>query len=136
LSTLFGQAHVDKYRETDGAEGYEWLKGSTTLILTTRGRKSGAVRDHALIYREHDGAYVIVASKGGAPAHPDWYLNLVAEPLVQVQVKGDRFTARARTAKGAERDELWPFMVQVWPDYAQYQKKTDREIPVVVLDRQ
>ena len=136
LNTLFGQAHIDKYRETDGAEGHVWLKGSTILILTTRGRKSGESRDHALIYREHDGAHVIVASKGGAPSHPAWYLNLVAEPTVQVQVLGDRFTAHARTATGAERDELWPLMVEVWPDYAQYATRTDREIPVVVLERQ
>ena len=136
MTTLFGQAHIDRYRETNGAEGHIWLNDTTTLILTTRGRKSGASRDSALIYRAHDGAYVIVASKGGAPAHPEWYLNLVAEPTVRVQVLGETFTAHARVAKGAERDELWPFMVEVWPQYAEYQAKTDREIPVVVLDPQ
>jgi deazaflavin-dependent oxidoreductase (nitroreductase family) len=132
---LFGDEHVRRYEETDGEVGHDWEGGAPTLILTTRGRKTGKDRKCPLIYQEHNGAYVIVASKGGAPEHPGWYLNLEANPEVRVQVKADRFTARARTAGGAERDELWPKMAAVWPDYDEYQRKTDREIPVVVLER-
>ncbi len=132
---LFGKEHVDRYVATDGAEGYEWQKGSKILILTTTGRKSGEPRPQALIFGEHDGAYVLVASKGGAPDHPDWYKNLVANPRVQVQVLADRFEAIARTAHGAERQQLWTLMTGEWPDYDEYTKRTEREIPVVVLDR-
>jgi deazaflavin-dependent oxidoreductase (nitroreductase family) len=132
---LFGDEHVRKYEETDGAVGHDWQKGAPTLILTTTGRKTGEDRKFALIYQEHDGDYVIVASKGGAPVHPGWYLNLQANPEVQVQVKADKFTAKARTADSDERAELWSAMTAVWPDYDEYQKKTDREIPVVVLER-
>lgn len=132
---LFGDEHVRRYEETNGEVGHDWQKGAPTLILTTKGRKTGADRKFALIYQEHKGDYVIVASKGGAATHPGWYLNLEANPEVRVQVKADKFTARARTAEGAERDELWAKMAAVWPDYDDYQKKTDREIPVVVLER-
>jgi len=132
---LFGDEHVRRYEETDGEVGHDWEKGAPILILTTKGRKTGEDRKFPLIYQEHEGAYVIVASKGGAPAHPGWYLNLAANPEVQVQVKADKFTARARTAESAERAALWPKMAAVWPDYDEYQKKTDREIPVVVLER-
>ena len=131
---LFGDEHVRRYEETDGEVGHDWEKGAPILILTTKGRKTGEDRKFPLIYQEHEGAYVIVASKGGAPAHPGWYLNLAANPEVQVQVKADKFTARARTAESAERAALWPKMAAVWPDYDEYQKKTDREIPVVVLE--
>lgn len=132
---LFGDEHVRRYEETDGEVGHDWENGAPILILTTKGRKTGQDRKFPLIYQEHQGGYVIVASKGGAPAHPGWYLNLQANPEVRVQVKADRFTARARTAEGAERDELWAKMAAVWPDYDDYQKKTDRQIPVVVLER-
>lgn len=132
---LFGDEHVRRYEETNGEVGHDWQKGAPTLILTTKGRKTGADRKFALIYQEHKDDYVIVASKGGAATHPGWYLNLEANPEVRVQVKADKFTARARTAEGAERDELWAKMAAVWPDYDDYQKKTDREIPVVVLER-
>jgi len=133
---LFGQEHVDRYRETDGEVGHVWRNGTTTLLLTTKGRKSGEERTTPLIYRPvGDDAYAIVASKGGAPKPPAWYLNLVADPEVGVQVKGDRFTARARTAGPDERPHLWRELAEVWPDYDEYQKKTDREIPVVVLER-
>lgn len=131
---LFGQEHVDRYRETDGAEGHEW-QGTTCLILTTTGRRSGEPRDNALIYREDDGRYVVVASKGGAPEHPNWYKNLVAHPRVGVQVLADRFAADARTADGEERERLWKLMTEVWPAYDEYQAKTDRQIPIVVLER-
>ncbi len=132
---LFGPEHVRRYQETDGREGHDWEKGTTVLLLTTKGRRTGRSYTTPLIYREHDGDYVVVASKAGAPEHPDWYLNLTADPEVGVQVRGDRFKARAHTASPQERAELWPLMTEVWPDYDEYQKKTDREIPVVVLER-
>lgn len=132
---LFGDEHVRRYEETDGEVGHDWEKGVPVLILTTKGRKTGRERKSPLIYQEHRGGYVVVASKGGAPTHPAWYLNLEADPEVRVQVKADKFTARARTAEGAERDELWAKMAAVWPDYNEYQKKTGRQIPVVVLER-
>jgi len=133
--TLFGQEHVQRYQETDGAEGHEWLKGTTALLLTTTGRKSGKQYTTPLIYTLDDGNPVIVASQGGSPDNPDWYLNLVANPHVNVQIKGEKFHAHPHTAGGEERERLWKQMTAVWPDYDEYQKKTDREIPVVVLDR-
>jgi deazaflavin-dependent oxidoreductase (nitroreductase family) len=132
---LFGDEHVRRYRETDGEEGYIWRNGTTILILTTTGRKTGATRDSPLIFREHGDAYLVVASKGGAEKPPAWYLNLQAQPRVQVQVKGDKFEAVARTAGAEEKPELWRAMTEVWPAYDEYQAKTDREIPVVVLER-
>lgn len=132
---LFGPEHVKRYVETDGAEGHEWLRGTTTLILTTKGRRSGKQRSNPLIYAKHGDDYLVVASKGGWDAPPDWYRNLEDEPEVKVQVKGDRFTARARTATAEEKPELWKIMTAEWPDYDDYQQKTDREIPVVVLER-
>ena len=131
---LFGQEHVQRYEETDGEEGHEW-QGTTTLILTTRGRKSGEPRPTPLIYQEHGDSYLVVASKGGTDEPPAWYLNLEADPNVDVQVRGDRFPARARTATAEEKPEMWRKMAGVWPDYDQYQQKTEREIPVVVLER-
>jgi deazaflavin-dependent oxidoreductase (nitroreductase family) len=132
---LFGDEHVKRYQETDGAEGHEWQNGSKVLILTTTGRRSGAERSMALIYGEHGDDYLVVASKGGADTHPAWYLNLVENPQVKVQVKDDKFTARARTASDDEKPELWQTMVAQWPDYQKYQEKTERQIPVVVLER-
>ncbi|RLK58153.1 nitroreductase family deazaflavin-dependent oxidoreductase [Actinokineospora cianjurensis] len=132
---LFGDEHVRRYEETDGAEGHIWEKGAPVLILATTGRKSGQERKFPLIYQQHGDSYVIIASKGGAPTHPGWYLNLLATPEVRIQVAADKFAVRARTAEGPERDELWAKMTTVWPDYDEYRKKTDREIPVVILDR-
>jgi deazaflavin-dependent oxidoreductase (nitroreductase family) len=132
---LHGDPHVERYLETDGADGYTWRNGTTILILFTRGRKSGEQRSHALIYREHGDDYLVVASKGGNDAPPAWLLNLEADPQVEVQIKGDRFRATAREATPAEKPEMWATMVEAWPDYDEYQKKTDREIPVVVLSR-
>lgn len=132
---LFGKEHVRRYQETDGREGHDWERGTTVLLLTTTGRVTGKEHTTPLIYRKHGDVYVVVASKAGAPEHPDWYLNLQANPRVKVQVRADRFEANARTATPEERAELWPYMVEVWPDYAEYQKNTDREIPVVVLER-
>ncbi|HET8895361.1 MAG TPA: nitroreductase family deazaflavin-dependent oxidoreductase [Gaiellaceae bacterium] len=133
--TLFGQEHVQRYQETDGAEGHDWLKGTTTLLLTTTGRKSGKQYTTPLIYTLDGGNPVIVASQGGTPDNPDWYLNLIANPHVDVQIKGEKFHAHPHTVEGEERERLWKQMAAVWPDYDEYQKKTDREIPVVVLDR-
>lgn len=132
---LYGAEHVRRYIETDGEEGYHWQRGTTTLILTTTGRKSGRPHQHALIFREDDGRYVVVASKGGAADHPQWYHNLKANPDVHVQVQGERFPARARDASPEERPRLWAMMNEVWPDYEGYQGKTRREIPVVILER-
>jgi deazaflavin-dependent oxidoreductase (nitroreductase family) len=131
---LFGDEHVDRYEATGGEVGHDW-QGTQTLILTTKGRKSGEERKAPLIYGEHDGRYLVVASKGGAPQPPAWYLNLQSDPEVQIQVKDDRFTARARDATPDEQPELWDLMVGHWPSYAEYQTKTDRPIPVVVLER-
>jgi deazaflavin-dependent oxidoreductase (nitroreductase family) len=133
---LFGQQHVRAYRETGGERGYHW-RGTTILLLTTTGRVSGQERTTPLIFRDDgDGdAWVVVASKGGAPDHPDWYKNLLANPQATLQVKNERFPVRAETAGGDERARLWQRMTEVWPDYDQYQKRTDREIPVVVFRR-
>lgn len=132
---LFGAEHVRRYQETDGREGHDWERGTTTLLLTTTGRKSGKSYTTPLIYRRHGDDYVVVASKGGDARHPEWYLNLQANPRVKVQVLGDKFEANARTASPQEKAELWPLMTEVWPDYDEYQKRTDREIPVVILER-
>lgn len=131
---LFGEEHVRRYRETDGAEGHEW-QGTTVLILTTVGRRSGEERATPLIYGRSGDDYLVVASKGGADEPPAWYLNLSDQPEVDVQVLGDRFKARARTATPDEKPEMWKTMVGQWPAYDEYQRKTDREIPVVVLER-
>jgi deazaflavin-dependent oxidoreductase (nitroreductase family) len=133
---LFGQEHVDRYRETDGAEGHEWRGGTKILLLTTTGRKSGDERTTPLIYAPYgDDAFTIIASKGGTDEPPAWYLNLSEKPEVEVQVLGDRFKARARTANAEEKPEIWKTMVSEWPDYDSYQEKTEREIPAVILER-
>jgi deazaflavin-dependent oxidoreductase (nitroreductase family) len=132
---LFGDAHVRRYQETGGEVGHVWRQGSTILLLTTTGRKSGEKRTVPLIYAADGARYVIIASKGGAPEHPGWYENLAKTPDVEVQVMADVFKAHARTATGEEREQLWQKAVQVWPDYAEYAKRTARQIPVVVLER-
>jgi deazaflavin-dependent oxidoreductase (nitroreductase family) len=131
---LFGREHVERYQETDGAEGHDW-QGTTVLLLTTVGRKTGKKHTTPLIYQPAGDAYTVVASKGGADEPPQWYTNLQANPEVEVQVWGDRFAARARTATAEEKPALWETMAATWPAYDDYQKKTDREIPVVVLER-
>jgi len=128
------QAHARRYIETDGQDGHIW-EGVTTLLLTTTGRRSGQPRTTPLIYGRAGDKYLIVASRGGAPAHPSWYDNLVAQPVVQVQVMADRFKARARTATPAEKPALWKTMTAIWPPYDEYQKRTAREIPLVILER-
>jgi deazaflavin-dependent oxidoreductase (nitroreductase family) len=131
---LFGQEHVNRYRETNGEEGHDW-QGTHTLILTTHGRKSGQERSTPLIYGRSGDDYLVVASKGGADDPPAWYLNLEANPEVEIQVKADRFKARARKATPDEKPEMWSTMASEWSSYDDYQRKTKREIPVVVLER-
>jgi deazaflavin-dependent oxidoreductase (nitroreductase family) len=135
MGDLFGQEHVRRYQATDGAEGHRWREGSTVLLLTTTGRRSGNESTTPLIYDVDADDVVVVASKGGAPRNPGWYGNLRVHPEVGVQIKGDRFRARARTARGEERERLWRKMNRVWPHYDEYQARTEREIPVVVLER-
>jgi deazaflavin-dependent oxidoreductase (nitroreductase family) len=131
---LFGDEHVRVYRETAGERGYHW-RGTTILLLTTRGRKTGQIRTTPLIHRADGENWVIVASKGGAPAHPGWYENLAADPDVEIQVLGEQIPVRAHDASGPERERLWAAMVEEWPAYEDYKVRTDREIPVVVLER-
>jgi deazaflavin-dependent oxidoreductase (nitroreductase family) len=126
--------HLHRYVATDGADGHEWRPGVPTLLLTTRGRRSGALRRTPLIYTRDGDAYVVVASYGGSPEHPDWYFNLSDDPEVEIQV-GDRvMPARAATAEGEDRERLWRQMTGIWPDYDKYQARTQRAIPVVTLE--
>jgi len=134
-SHLFGDEHVRSYRETVGELGHDWKEGTSILLLTTKGRKSGEERTTPLIYGTAGDDYVIVASKGGADEPPAWYVNLEADPDVEVQVLDDVFPARARTATPDEKPQLWESMLREWPHYAEYQEQTDREIPVVLLQR-
>ncbi len=133
--TLYGKEHVRRYRETGGEVGHIWKEGSTILLLTTTGRKSGEPRTTPLIYAEDGDRYVIVASQGGAPDHPGWYKNLAKTPEVELQVRDEVFPARARTAEGEERERLWRKANEIWPHYDEYAEKTERQIPVVVLER-
>src|SRR3954463_7452586 len=135
MSTLFGEEHVRRYRETDGEEGYAWREGSKILLLTTRGRNSGNETTTPLIFGLDGDNPVIVASKGGAPEHPGWDLNLEKNREAEGQIKGDVCRVRARDAEGDEYERLWELMNGHWPHYAEYQTKTDRQIPVVVLER-
>ena len=133
------QEHLDRYLATDGADGHMWQPPRPerppipTLLLTTYGRRTGQPFIIPLIYGLDGKNYVVIASKGGAPQHPGWYLNLAARPDVEVQVLARRFKATARTSTGAERAPLWDKLVALFPPYTEYQKKTEREIPVVVL---
>jgi deazaflavin-dependent oxidoreductase (nitroreductase family) len=135
--------HANRYIASGGTEGHQYQMAQAgrpqitvpSLLLTTTGRKSGDKYIFPLFYGDTgDGGYIVVASKGGAPKHPQWYLNLVAHSEVEVQVGTKKMKARARTATGAERTALWQKALKFWPPYAEYQTKTDREIPVVVLE--
>lgn len=131
--------HMRTYVESGGREGHIW-RGVPTLLLKTTGRRSGRPLVLPLIYGTMQGpdgreAEVVVASKGGAPEHPAWYLNLQADPAVTVQVGEHLYTGRARTAGPEERAKLWQQMSAIWPAYDDYAKATDREIPVVILER-
>ena len=134
------QDHVRRYLATDGKDGHYFDLTSAgggivpTLLLTTTGRLNRKPSLLPLIYGESNGAYVIIASKGGAPNHPAWYLNLLANPKVEIQVGDKRMTAIARVAQGDERAALWQQLAAIYPPFNAYQAKTEREIPVVVLD--
>ncbi len=139
------QDWIDEHRQlylSDGEKGHLWdstVRGGPgpipTLLLYTTGRKSGKTSIMPLIYGEGEGGYAIIASKGGAPAHPDWYFNLQAEPNVQVKLRDETFAARAETVTDERRARLWELMAEIWPQYNEYQSKTDRQIPVVLLTR-
>jgi proline iminopeptidase len=132
---LYGKEHVRRYRETDGEVGHIWKEGSTILLLTTTGRRTGNETTTPLIYGLDGDTPVIVASQGGAPDDPGWFKNLSKSPEVGVQIKADRFRAQARVAEGEERERLWERMNEIWPHYAEYATRTERVIPVVVLER-
>ena len=133
--------HIKLYRE-DPVKGRLWdstpLGGPgilPCLLLITRGRKSGNTSTLPLIYGEYENAFVIIASKGGAPSHPAWYLNIEAAPECEIQVAENHYKVRARTAQGEEREELWQMLAQIYPPYIDYQVTAgERQIPVVVLD--
>ncbi|MCC6805523.1 MAG: nitroreductase family deazaflavin-dependent oxidoreductase [Anaerolineae bacterium] len=126
--------HIRDYVETNGEKGHTW-RGYPALLLTTRGRKSGLLRRTALIYGQDGDNIIIVASRGGHSKHPAWYLNLDANPEVEVQIGAEKFAAVARTAAPDEKPRLWALMTAVYPPYDSYQAKTRRDIPVVVLER-
>ncbi len=126
--------HIRRYVETNGKNGHRF-HGAPALLLTTRGRKTGRLRRTALIYGRDDDRYILVASLGGAPKHPLWYLNLLSNPEVELQVAAEKFAARARSATPEEKRRLWPLMTSIWPEYDRYQARTDRDIPVVVVER-
>ena len=130
--SLLGEEHIRRYRETDGEVGYLW-NGATALLLTTTGRKTGESRTSPLIFARDGDDYLVVASMGGAPQHPSWYLNITANPDAEIQVKGDVIPVRARTASDEEKPRLWKVVTAQWPNYDVYQTRTNRVIPLVVL---
>ncbi len=130
--SLFGDDHVRQYEATGGKVGHDW-NDTSCLILHTIGRKSGQTRKFPLIYGRDGDDYVIIASKGGAPEHPGWYVNLLAQPEVSIQVWDRVILVTARTGTAADKTRLWPMMAQQWPGYDTYQAKAGRDIPVVVL---
>lgn len=123
-----------RYEESNGTEGTD-LNGSPCLLLDYQGRRSGEWLRTVLIYGRDGDDYLIVASKGGAPEHPLWYLSVQENPEVHLRVLGERFTARAETLSPQEKARVWPHLLDVYAPYADYQKKTDRDIPVVRLSR-
>ncbi|PWI45566.1 nitroreductase family deazaflavin-dependent oxidoreductase [Streptomyces sp. ICBB 8177] len=129
----FVRDQVALYERSGGTEGTT-LRGKPVVVLTSLGAKSGKLRKTPLMRVEHDGSYALVASQGGAPRHPTWYFNLVAHPVAELQDGPVRQDMRARVVEGAERDAWWARAVEAWPDYAEYAKKTDRVIPVFVLE--
>ncbi|MEZ0362709.1 nitroreductase family deazaflavin-dependent oxidoreductase [Mycobacterium sp. pUA109] len=129
---LVGAEHVRAYQRTGGQTGYLW-NGVPTLLLSVTGRRSGATHTSALIFGRDGADYLVVASMGGAPRHPSWYVNLQANPQATIQVKDVRTPVTARSATAAEKPRLWKIMTELWPNYDVYQSRTDREIPVVVL---
>ncbi|MGN5236078.1 MULTISPECIES: nitroreductase family deazaflavin-dependent oxidoreductase [unclassified Rhodococcus (in: high G+C Gram-positive bacteria)] len=130
--SLRGDEHIRVYRESGGQEGYIW-NGVPTLLLTVTGRRSGEPKTSALIFAQDGDDYLVVASKGGAPKHPLWYVNLQAHPHAEVQVQDRTMSVLARTATPEEKPRLWKIVTDTWPNYDLYQSRTDRDIPVVVL---
>ena len=130
--SLVGEEHVKQYRATNGDVGYLW-NGAPTLLLTTTGRSTGQARTSALIFGRDADDYLVVASMGGAPSHPSWYLNISSNPAAEIQVRAERIPVIARTASDDEKSRLWQIVTEVWPNYDVYQSRTDRPIPVVVL---
>jgi F420H(2)-dependent quinone reductase len=127
---------VDAYERSGGREANTLLDtGMPILVVTTRGNKSGKVRKTPLMRVEHDGEYALVASKGGAPTHPVWYYNLLADPTVSIQDGPKPLTFKVRQVEGPERDRWWQRAVAAYPPYAEYQEKTERQIPVFVASR-
>ncbi|HTX31390.1 MAG TPA: nitroreductase family deazaflavin-dependent oxidoreductase [Solirubrobacteraceae bacterium] len=124
---------VEEYESSGGTRGTE-LRGVPVVVITSVGSSSGKLRKNPVMRVEHDGVYAAVASKGGAPEHPAWYRNLVEHPLVELQDGPDKGDYQARETSGEERERWWDRAVEVWPDYAEYQTKTDREIPVFVIE--
>ena len=133
-SSDWAREQAELYENSGGTEG-TMMNGMPVVLLTTKGNKSGKLRKSPLMKVEHDGEYAIVASLGGAPKHPVWYHNVKAEPLVELQDGPDKHDYIAREVTGDEKAVWWERSVAAYPDYAEYQKKTDREIPIVVLER-
>ncbi|OAH12613.1 nitroreductase family deazaflavin-dependent oxidoreductase [Streptomyces jeddahensis] len=131
--TLWARDQVELYESSGGTEGTT-MRGKPVVILTTRGARTGKIRKTPLMRVEHDGVYAVVASLGGAPKHPVWYHNIVADPRVELQDGPVRQDMTAREVTGEEKALWWERAVEAWPDYAEYQKKTDRVIPVFVLE--
>ena len=130
--SLRGEEHVRVYQETGGEVGYLW-NGVPTLLLTVTGRRSGRRLTSALIFARDGENYLVVASKGGAPKHPLWYVNLQQDPRADIQVKDRKMSVLSRTATKEEKTRLWKILTDTWPNYDVYQSRTDRDIPVVVL---
>ena len=124
---------VEAYEGSGGTEATT-NQGVPVVVVTSVGAQSGKLRKNPLMRVEHDGSYALVASQGGAPSHPSWYHNLVAKPVVELQDEDRKGAYHVRLAEGAERDAWWARAVEVWPAYADYQKKTDREIPVFIAE--
>jgi deazaflavin-dependent oxidoreductase (nitroreductase family) len=128
------KANVWAYRATGGRVGGRFLRGAPVLLLTTRGRRSGRPRTAPLLYLADGERVVVVASKGGMSEHPLWYRNLLADPDCEVEIGRERRAVRARVASAAEKRELWPGLVAMYRDYDDYQARTERDIPVVILE--
>lgn len=122
------------YRASGGRLGGKFLRGAPVFLLVTRGRKSGQPRTAPLLYLRDGARFVVVASKGGMSHHPQWYLNLVAEPDCEIELGTERRPMRARRAGETEKAALWPRLVAMYPDYADYQARTERNIPVMILE--
>ncbi len=130
----WARKQAEAFEASAGAEANE-LRGRPIIVLTTLGAKSGKLRKTALMRVEHDGEYAVVASRGGAPEHPQWYWNLLAHPEVELQDGDEKHDYLARELEGTEREDWWARATEAWPDYANYQTKTERQIPVFLLSR-